>query len=474
MIWLLATLLSISEPEDTVMKGRYWYFVDNISVDTTKTITPEILLWASLPVNHKGQEVEITQIYPDPMEIIDDTINGNRIVFWRISDIKERKQLHFFYEFLVRCEEVRTHIESAKIAPYDTTSMEYKRYTVSEPWIEITQEMKVKVCEIIAEETNPYFQAKRIFDWVVKNVKYEYPDVLKRGAQKTFNSLKGDCGEFSMLFCALCRSIGIPARTVTCTWFKGVGHQWTEVLFPPYGWIPVDPSVAQMLTPWNTVPGIESGEKFMKSRGVVTNDSDYLFGNLYPYRVMISIGNNIEVSSKKLGITRVFKFMQPGGNTAYPFAIEINGLSDKTVHGGFYLFGDKCDSFDFACAQAEKELAQSYMAAEIYDKAESGFKNIVQEKPNDASVWLSLGQIYLNTGKIDDAIKAFKNSIEGKVGSRKPVIEVWAHNLLGICYQQKGLHELAIKEWERVIEMGVDYQGSVDFAKEQIQKIKKQ
>lgn len=32
---------------------------------------------------------------------------------------------------------------------------------------------------------------------------YEYPDAANRGAAKSTASLKGDCGEFSFVFCAM-------------------------------------------------------------------------------------------------------------------------------------------------------------------------------------------------------------------------------------------------------------------------------
>lgn len=459
---LFLPVLSVNSAE--WVKGRYWYVVDNI--ENKEEESPEILLWVALPMNHKGQTVKIGEISPEPTEIIHDSINGNKIAFWRETSLQSKKRIFFYYDFQVLPEKVETDIDPDKITPYKKGDKEYKRYTLSEPWIEITKGLREKAKELIGSERNPYFQAKKIFDWVVENMNYEYPDIKERGAKHSFEKLKGDCGEFSVVFSALCRAIGIPARTVTCIWFTGSGHQWAEILLPPYGWIPVDPSIAELLTPGSkTIENEEDVIKFMESRGIPRKDPDYLFGNLYPERLIVSIGNNIEAISKKTGIRRTFRFMQPGGLTAFPPGIEIKGLTDKTVHTGFYIFGGKRDDFEFAKEKAEKELAAAYLDAGLTDRAEKGFRKRIEENPLDAMSYLNLGEIYMNRGDYSDAIRAFEKCISGKAGSLKPVIEVWAHNLLGNCYDKKGMRAHAMKEYRKAIDMDVDYQGSLNYAK---------
>ncbi|NLT35522.1 MAG: transglutaminase domain-containing protein [Gaiellales bacterium] len=60
---------------------------------------------------------------------------------------------------------------------------------------------------------------------------------------------RGNCGAQATYFPALCRPLGIPART-TGGWqlFTGnfAGHFWAEFYLPNYGWIPVDPMAADM------------------------------------------------------------------------------------------------------------------------------------------------------------------------------------------------------------------------------------
>lgn len=56
--------------------------------------------------------------------------------------------------------------------------------------------------------------ARKINDWVFQNLKYEGYIRGDRGALYALKNRRGDCTEFTYLFCALCRANGIPARAI--------------------------------------------------------------------------------------------------------------------------------------------------------------------------------------------------------------------------------------------------------------------
>lgn len=115
------------------------------------------------------------------------------------------------------------------------------KYQISDPYI---QELVLK---IIGEERNPYWIARKIFNYVGDNMEYELvggwnvaPFVLKRGT--------GSCSEYTFSFISLCRAAGVPARYVGAIMVRGDDasldesfHRWPEVYLPNYGWIPFDP-----------------------------------------------------------------------------------------------------------------------------------------------------------------------------------------------------------------------------------------
>lgn len=101
--------------------------------------------------------------------------------------------------------------------------------------------------EIVGDEQNPYWIARKIFDYVRNHLEYKLeggwnvaPVVLDRGT--------GSCSEYTFSFIALARAAGLPARYVGAIVVRGddasmddVFHRWPEVYLPHYGWIPIDP-----------------------------------------------------------------------------------------------------------------------------------------------------------------------------------------------------------------------------------------
>lgn len=139
------------------------------------------------------------------------------------------------------------------LKPYDTASEVYRRYTAAErPQIMLTDKMEALARRIVGDETNPVKQASLIYDWIDTYFPWagarEYstiPNLAEYALERGY----GDCGQVSLLYITLVRSIGIPAR-----WESGwslepdaVGmHDWAETYFEGVGWVPVDMSFGQL------------------------------------------------------------------------------------------------------------------------------------------------------------------------------------------------------------------------------------
>jgi len=469
VLTLLGAAAVVGAEEVEMTPGRYWCFVDNVRVTGD---APEVRLWVALPLNYRGQKVEVGEIYPESVKILEDPLGGNRIVFWRLQDFEGADETYVYYDFTFAGEEVNVDVDPTKIEPYDEASPDYQRYMQSEPWIEVTDGIVARAGEIVGDEVNPYRKAKKIFDWVVYNIRYEYPDAKSRGAAKSFARRSGDCGEFSVVFCALCRAAGVPARTVTAVWLTGGGHQWAEVLLPPYGWVPADTSVAAMFIPGGTIPASEKEiQAFMDSRGIPAADPDWLFGNLYPTRLIVSVGNNHQCKYPELGVGKVFRYLQPGIIQAVPPSYEYVDVSDKAACAGFYAFGEGRDDLAMARRRASADLGCAYAIAGEYAKAKEILLGAVEAYPEAEEAWLYLGQIYLEQGNPDDAIDAFYKALDGQAGSAKPVMDAQCHNYLGACYQKKGGLAAARDEFLWVMESGIDYEGSLAFAETHLDEV---
>ncbi|GBD94220.1 virginiamycin B lyase [bacterium BMS3Abin05] len=117
-----------------------------------------------------------------------------------------------------------------------------EKYQIHDPYF------RKIVKQVVGDETNAYWVARKIFSYVIDHMHYELsggwnvaPTVLKRGS--------GSCSEYTFVYVALCRAAGLPARyqgSVVVrgdnTSFDDVFHRWAEVYLPNYGWVPVDPS----------------------------------------------------------------------------------------------------------------------------------------------------------------------------------------------------------------------------------------
>lgn len=102
------------------------------------------------------------------------------------------------------------------------------------------------VTQAIGAETNMYWKARKIHDYIIREIHYELdgrwdpaPQILTQG--------HGSCSEYSYLFIAMCRAANIPARYEAGAYNNGslpyideVFHRWSQIYLPPYGWIHVD------------------------------------------------------------------------------------------------------------------------------------------------------------------------------------------------------------------------------------------
>ena len=108
---------------------------------------------------------------------------------------------------------------------------------------------------------DPVAQGKAIYEWVVENTSYD-PSLKSIGNSNAGQLLEsgyfvGRSADIALLFVALCRSIGIPARPVfglrmdSSRLFSSLGSNGNlseaqqcraEFYTPGYGWIPVNPS----------------------------------------------------------------------------------------------------------------------------------------------------------------------------------------------------------------------------------------
>lgn len=116
-------------------------------------------------------------------------------------------------------------------------------------------EIKEVAGEIVGEESNSWRAAKKIAEWVRKEITPNY-DVGFASAKEIIKNRQGDCSEYTVITVALCRAVGIPARAaVGIMYGRGIFayHMWAEVYVGRWigldsKWLVVDEKSGQYYT----------------------------------------------------------------------------------------------------------------------------------------------------------------------------------------------------------------------------------
>ena len=221
------------------------------------------------------RDITIEDISPLPTKQSMDNF-GNGMYYWEIKNSpKIGESISFATRFTITAYEIESTITPADVQPYNTENAEYQFYTRSDRFIEADDPKIIQLANQVAgTETNPYQIAHSFYDYIIDTYHYELTGRGLLGAKSFMETGKGECGDYTALFVALCRSKGIPSRPIVGYWAtSGLNqtHVWGEVYIEPFGWIPVDPTVGQSQT----------------------TSRDYYFGNIDNRRVILNKNYNI-------------------------------------------------------------------------------------------------------------------------------------------------------------------------------------
>lgn len=98
-----------------------------------------------------------------------------------------------------------------------------------------------KAREIAGKDHDAWSVARKLAEWTFKNLTWKRVDYAD--AATTLATREADCYEFSKLYVAMARSLGLPARVVSGLAYSGGsfgGHAWVEVYAG--SWIEIDPT----------------------------------------------------------------------------------------------------------------------------------------------------------------------------------------------------------------------------------------
>jgi hypothetical protein len=235
-----------------------------------------LYLWVPRVVAASEQrEVKIVSIDPQPMF---DNYRG--FMLFAFENLERAKRYSLNVDFIFSRYTVETNINAVRVPLfYDRTQRLYQHYTSENSLIPSSdKKIKATAFSVVGKEKNPYSRAWLIYNYVTNWLSY---DGSSQGdALQALQSKKGNAYAYSLLFCALARSIGIPARPVAGYLVTDrvtvVQHFWAEFYLEKAGWVPVDPLLGD---------GVKFG-----SFPSGTNAKSYYFGNLDNQHICFSKG----------------------------------------------------------------------------------------------------------------------------------------------------------------------------------------
>jgi len=213
----------------------------------------KISLVPEIPAGKEGKTIRIHIPYPrecqsqseiklisssDPVRI-DDALQRTAFIEAPAAHGKE-----YFVEFSYVNRAVYTRLDPEKVDKVQPDFYTGEQY----PHIRFTPYLRALAKHITAGEENPLLRAKKIYEWITKNVAYSYMReymCLDSIAENAALNMRGDCGVQAILFITLCRICGIPARWESgmCISKDSVGsHDWAQFYIAPYGWLYADTS----------------------------------------------------------------------------------------------------------------------------------------------------------------------------------------------------------------------------------------
>lgn len=113
--------------------------------------------------------------------------------------------------------------------------------------------------QILGNERDALRATRQLLDWTYTEVE-KSPTVSLPTALEVLDSKRGDCNEHAVLFTALARAAGVPARVVAgVVYMDGAFyyHAWAEVWLGQ--WVAVDPTLQQMPADATHVKFVEGG-----------------------------------------------------------------------------------------------------------------------------------------------------------------------------------------------------------------------
>jgi hypothetical protein len=257
-----------------VKNSHVWKVVHEVRIinNSSSSVTGE--LFVPIIRNMTARHFIILQNKTAPHTLVKDDSENIYLNLDNIT-ITEDQTFRLKVSYYVLSFEVQYLINTTKYR--DDANLFDSRYIEPEKLIESNDSRITSLANNLTVNISDFHEkVLEIYRFVRSHLQYQAQNE-ERGALWALEHETGDCSEYSYLFVALCRAIGIPARIQAGFAFHRSndviedGHMWAEYYLTDYGWIPVDVT-------WQLLDYIDARHfSSIQSVPIITPYTNYLF-----------------------------------------------------------------------------------------------------------------------------------------------------------------------------------------------------
>ncbi len=231
-------------PDGAAHRVRYSYTISVPTVDALKGDT--LRVWMVYPMDTDRQSDVRLISSSHPAIISCPGQSDHRSIYFEAPAADSVTTFSYEAEFITRGQFFHPDSILANLRPYDKESEVYRKYTAFDNPHIIRADSLAHA--IVGDEKNPFRCSELVYDYIIRHFPWagarEY-STIECIPQYVIEEKHGDCGQVSLLYISLMRTLGIPARWES-GWMLHPGelnlHDWAEVYFEGVGWVPVDTS----------------------------------------------------------------------------------------------------------------------------------------------------------------------------------------------------------------------------------------
>ena len=219
------------------------YRVTNRGASDAASVTAHVIL----PASNRYQEVGELEIYPQPTrEYIDG--EGQRVVSVPLGTIPAGQSRAVRVLAWVKLKNVTVSLAPTAAKDEPLSDILEQAYLQDSRLLQLDR-VRAIAEEAVGARTQDVHKARALYDYMAKNCHYNIDEQMDAASQ-VLEGKPASCSELAYTFVALCRSVGIPARTVAAFVNRGGrspsvdwrAHRWAEFHVNGIGWVPVDPT----------------------------------------------------------------------------------------------------------------------------------------------------------------------------------------------------------------------------------------